>query len=287
MNLREKLSEIDALDLGSVDFENLKSLITDATVGDLYLHREILPPGDLRFRVSDYLTERPEDIDQIGPPPPEKAGGFQRCNREHDPMFYASSSGTTAMMEMGLDAGQTVYLSVWRLRRPLSVFGALGNRRMWGLNTRFSPEQKDYFRFFLKKFTEEVGDDFSYRYKLTAAFAELYTNGWDPLEAHIHTTGKVGITYRSVAHNGFQQNVALSREIYLDYYEPIQCVELSITDQISKNPAGFRLTGIADIVPANTGFALHWKEAIRSDECIQALSLIVSVIDHHDGPLDD
>ncbi|KXF89990.1 hypothetical protein [Phaeobacter inhibens] len=149
------------------------------------------------------------------------------------------------------------------------------------------PDPEGLFSFFFEKFTEKVGDDFSYRYKLTAAFAELYTNGWDPLEAHIHTTGKIGITYQSVAHSRFQQNVALSREIYLDYYEPIQCVELSITGQISKNPADFRLTGIADIVPANTGFALHWKEAIRSDECIQALSLIVSVIDHHDGPLDD
>lgn len=184
---KRRIEELKNLDTNSLKIEKLKEKIDTSGLRN----EGILLDEDTPIYRARIIKNQPSRIKELNYPP-EDVTGLNRANREHDPVFYASSGAGGAVFELYPSPGDRVAVVKWRTTEELM------------LNTvGYSPEVLSKFESFrdpedipgkqlsdteslgnsmLRKylteiFTQQVPENQKHRHKLTAAIAEIWRSG--------------------------------------------------------------------------------------------------------------
>ena len=196
----ETIAHLNRAPLDEMPFQEVKKHISSLLKG-IELRPVSSMPGSSLFRAVNVKDEpKPTNVSRLSYPRAEFVKGYQRCNARGKPMFYASQSPLTILMELEAKVDDVFYLSTWRTEKLF---------KMWLLpkvEVRNPNSHSDIvLSVFDTWFTTPVRADFSHRYKLTAAIAEIFST--EPMG---------GVMYTSVAHKERLLNVALRPKIVDD-----------------------------------------------------------------------
>jgi hypothetical protein len=206
-----------------------------------------------------------------------------RVNRANQPFFYCSASQEVIYYELqGLSKGDEIVLSYWRTKAPLVVnnigytkflFEALGAKRplpTWtgdqthqkltlpdeaALRAEFSvlrshDDSREIREALSKAFMANVGDNGQYKYKLTAAIAELHLgNDQSPVQFS-------GILYPTIRMAANGDNLALKPERASSHLEFFKAKHIKIDDR-NGDTISFSIIDFADSVLDDGN--LRWK----------------------------
>ena len=215
-----------------------------------YLRRRI---GGYKVAIKDVPTtnrvyrgrvckERPDLVEELSYPPPEKVKRLGRANREGKPMFYCSLGAFPVFFEIHAREGEFVALSEWALTEPLwmhnlgyhpDALGRMGagvsDNRIPLLNPVPNETNRNnrLRRRMSLAFTQEVPKGAEYRYKETIAITELLFDGASPVPNHGPGAPKceyvAGIVYPAVQMRGLADNIAMLPD-FTDRYVMIKSV---------------------------------------------------------------
>jgi hypothetical protein len=213
-----------------------------------------IPAGSYVYRArrtnADFNLATPFGLDELGPPPVRFVTRPGRCNRAGVSVFYGSQSKEGAIFEIGPhQSGDHLVLSMWRVQEELVVHNLgysapalqrMGSKREapdWAATPKLSVEDiakavvpmlswedNDAARTLLSNaFAEPVADREAWKYKLTAAVADL----WMP------EAGKdgplAGIIYPALRLSGGGDNLALYPEVAASRLEFSQALLVEVT----------------------------------------------------------
>jgi hypothetical protein len=176
--------------------------------------------GSLLFRAVRW-TERPTRVDQVGYPRPEHVKTAGRANTLGQPDFYACAHPASPYQEIGLKAGETFCLSVWKIAQPFVTID-LGYKHSADLpasnRNRFEPidlHSQKFFEFAGEEFLRQSPVDGEPDYRLSSLISKVLLNdftvepGTLPTRPGEPVRAVGGISYPSIASRYFRENVAL------------------------------------------------------------------------------
>jgi hypothetical protein len=141
-------------------------------------------------------SQRPDNIDRISYPPPEKVIKLGRVNRVNKPMFYCSMAGPGVFFELRARQGDHVALSEWEVMEPLWMhnigyhqdalrqLGVSDGRMHLRLINPIPGESEENAKLrsqLSMAFTEDIRDGQEHRYKQSIAINELLFGNAGPL----------------------------------------------------------------------------------------------------------
>ncbi|UWR51396.1 hypothetical protein K4F84_09135 [Phaeobacter inhibens] len=187
------------------------------------------PQSDMLFRARVLNDEPINQVKALMAPPADKVTEYHRCNGPGHPLFYASvNDGYAALREVRPKKGDIAYLSMWHNTRKIPGFFCFARQRERDQVHFFSASQKHLFQFLERCFSEKISEGFSYKYKLTAAFAQHVSANHDGAAgSDIGADGKVSFRYPSVVRNG-SENVAMPPEWVEERLELVGVSKLQI-----------------------------------------------------------
>ncbi|MGF6413655.1 RES family NAD+ phosphorylase [Paraburkholderia sp. MM5482-R1] len=238
-SLDSAIARLDAMDLATVDFQHVLKEVKGMLRGAGTI--TMAPPGSIGyFRARRNPPRRPRYVADLFAPPAKFITKFQRCNAPGVSMLYCCDNVQAALGEVRAEVGETVYLSVWEVRRPFHTFSMPPGRAP----TQDVETFEILASYIDRKFTEPIGEAQSSRYKITAAFATLYAHGRiDPDNPHL-THPLAGVYYRSVA-DPRAENLAIEAK------QAARCMrfhagfELKITGESAAGAFTFELSAAA------------------------------------------
>lgn len=189
--VRATLETIAELDLRVVTIDEIKALLVPLWKGHIFVAPTI-PSGLNLYRLRLFGEDKPENISEIGAPPPACIQENQRCNRRGESLFYCSTAVNAPFFELHVQVGQKLVLSTWKTTKQLlvnrvgytrSVFQALRAAREcpeWLADPKpevMTEAGRVIDEFLAAKFTMDVQPGDEHIYKLTAAFGEKLLHG--------------------------------------------------------------------------------------------------------------
>ncbi|MGZ7179032.1 RES family NAD+ phosphorylase [Burkholderia gladioli] len=266
---RKIVADINRMNLDGADYEYILGLIGRLING--WPIQAITPHKDTRLYRGVVYKEKPTKKSFLGYPPKMLVRDYQRCNKPGSPMFYCSVDPSAILFEIGVAAGDRVYISKWSAIKEFWI-----NQIAPRSNMEIENAVRDtVLTFFETKFAQPIHETYSSQYKITAAITEKLTTG-GIVNGDSRSLG--GLTYPSVAHPGRSENLAVRPEIVdqclrLDYAEEWTITEVHEEGKISFNRTDFASDFTSDDIKW-TAKALHWTLAPGEE---------VTVTAEHDG----
>ena len=210
------------------DIDTLKRFLRQRLGGYGVAIKDIRP-GNRLYRGVRCET-RPERLERISYPPPERVTQLGRVNRPGQSVFYCSVGAPAVFFELRAKPGDLVALSEWELVEPLWMhnigYHQYSLQRMQAPAHVMRPQLTDPIpnetpanaklrRALSSAFTEDVREGREYRYKQSIAINELLFDRASPLP--LHPDGPrfgraAGIVYPALQMRGAADNVAMSTE---------------------------------------------------------------------------
>jgi hypothetical protein len=179
------------------------------------------------------VSLRPSTAQELSYPPAEYTLGFQRANRPRRPMFYSCTSAHTVFYETGVSPGDLVAIGRWKTTKRLLVNNVAFHpevhrkhqsnsiNRDWanrGPNDiPESPSNAMVHRFLAEQFAQEIQPGLEYRYKISAAIAEVMIGRSvggphlaDSLDMFASGTQFAGLLYPSLRYRCNTDNLCLT-----------------------------------------------------------------------------
>ncbi len=247
----EITKRINRLRLDTENYEEVRTGIRTFFKSGIDAHGITLNPKQKLFRGVSY-NDKPTTVDKLGAPPANIVTGFQRCNRPNSPMFYCATGIGPVFYELQPSVGDKVYVSKWSVIKPDFCVGYISPPDL----SKFDHFLTAIYLFFDTKFMEPIHDDFSYRYKITAAITDFFVH------ENLYEPKIEGVQYTSAAYPGGAENLALLPSVVSKYLS-LDYVEEWVIKQISKN--GF-VASADDIASNFDDGKIHWEG--RSKEWI-------------------
>lgn len=191
------------MDLDAAEYACVKQTVKDIFDGQTS-PALICEAGSSVYRIRRNPENRPRKVKDLREPSAYQVTGFQRCNPPQRPIFYASNRLFTAALETDIQEGDNIYLTRWKLDRPMHCSVGIFSRyyeEVAEINNTIPETSKDLAEFFEFIFTRRVHNTFSNEYKITSAIAEMLTADHDAPEATSEfrsSTGHIALTYKSV-----------------------------------------------------------------------------------------
>lgn len=244
--MQSRIERINRLNLEHVEIEALVEELRPLLLG-YQISTPILGPSQRLFRGVKRLN-RPVHVSEIGYPPASKISTFGRVNRPGQTRFYCSVGSPVPFFELGVQSGDFVALSQWRIKQPLLVtnagfspeaFARLNSTRVgaphWQLAkpTSNTPDGETVHRFFCDEFCRIVPVGAEYQYKLAVAVAELMLGpigNLDTKPLKIAEPRFSGIAYPSIATRGNSDNLALFPDTADRFLELINVKYIEVGD---------------------------------------------------------
>lgn len=242
--VRKIIQEINRINLEDADYDYVKQKVGNL-FGGIKCPGISLNKGQALFRGIIY-NDKPINVSYLGAPPKELVLGFQRCNSPWNPLFYCSGHQAPVLHEIQPKKGDKVYMSKWSVAKNDQFISTLSPNH---LGADMAPLVSSIYSFFDTKFSEQIHDTFSFRYKVTSAIAELLIR--DNLFDH----KAAGLAHTSVAYPGGADNIVLlpdyvDSSLSLDYVEELEIVD--VTDE------GFEVKS-TDIATDFASNIIHWE----------------------------
>lgn len=169
------IRQLNLIDLELDNYDVVKALV-DKLLEGVAVSARTYDNGIGVYRSIIY-GEKPRHTRQLGYPPAEVVGSFQRCNPPNVPKFYCSSHHIASMCEVNPEPGDTVYLSYWSSTSAIAVFFI----PQFDIPTNvpslksFSTTQHEVIAAYLEtRFTQRIHETFSSEYKITSAITEYW-----------------------------------------------------------------------------------------------------------------
>lgn len=247
--------------LKSRDIDTLKRQLRDK-IGDYGLSIKDLSTDNLLYR-GVVCEERPNTIDRISYPPPEKVTKLGRLNRVGISMFYCSRGAAPVFYEIHAKPGDRIALSEWEIIEPLWMhhlgyheqalhrIGApmIGSRLQ--LITPIPNETRNNEKLRRKlslAITENIRDGEEYKYKLSIAINELLFDGADPLPDDKpngpRTNRAAGTVYPAMQMRGAADNIALWPE-FVDRCLRVKLVRYILVEAADEEQSSYTLLTLA------------------------------------------
>lgn len=186
--IEDRISEIETLDLNSIEIDEIKNILTLLFTG-YALSTPIFDHGLILYRGIPY-DKKPETISYLSYPP-KKLAKINRANREREPIFYCATSRQVPFFELDVKPGDKIVVSKWRTAKKLLVnnigytdsnFATLNSNRSnqkWSKDKEEHPEilkeENIIIQDFLARiFSQVIPRDKTEIYKLTIAIAEKH-----------------------------------------------------------------------------------------------------------------
>lgn len=185
--IERRIREIEALDLESMDVDELKDRLRFLFVGYALRAPHVGVGQDLYRGVK--WAEKPTSTSQLTYPPADCVMGFQRANRPGQSIFYCSTSPGVPIHELCKVDGELIAISKWKVRKKFlvnhigyseEVLARYGRQRsgLGWCEEVHDDQRTDVNRFigdFLAdQFAREIPPNENYRYKWPLALAELH-----------------------------------------------------------------------------------------------------------------
>lgn len=235
-SLAETIEIIETLkrtDLSVVNIDDLAVLVRRLFTG---CSGTFLPidPGAVVYRATKINAEPlPENLRRLSYPPRECVMRDERCNRQGQPLFYASIAINATLWEIGADVDDYVIVSKWRTLAPMHlinmgytnpVFERFGSDRgippyvpAEGVRRESSDDEKRNHlvqTFLTDLFVEVVPRGQEYKYKISISLAEM-----------LMSDGRIaGFMYPSIAMYANADNLAL-KPAFVDSSLRFECAD--------------------------------------------------------------
>ncbi len=214
--LRNKIKNLNRLDIEKTEYSYIKQIISEIHVG--------LPTSIVNSSLSHYIyrarinpPQKPKNVNDLKAPPKARILNFQRCNRPHNPMFYASSKRITALLECDVKQGDIIYLGQWRVDKRFAFNDTFHAPLNDIVDKQFNSATRAVLLAYIDTlFTRPIHDTYSSQYKITSAITEKLTTNFkirDNETFEIHPEGYVGLYYPSVVDIERSYNIALHPKI--------------------------------------------------------------------------
>jgi len=251
------IDSIKEMDLSTITIDEIIDALTPLIIGFSQVTQRI-HPGLRLYRAR--AIDRPETIRKLMYPPANKAY-LSRANRDGSPILYTSNSREATFFEVRPPVGSTVAVAQWVTTAPLlvnhvgyteSVFAGLGSERTnseWGVQSATASvddTNRQVASFLAYSFTQIVGDDSNYPYKLSAAISEklIVDDQFDAL------------AYPTIAMKGNAENFAIKTQ-FADSSLLFQRAELLRVDSLLD--FGFEATIIDTASALGSDGKIIWK----------------------------
>lgn len=263
------------IDLKSVEPDFLRNRISSLFHG-FVSETPLINPGQKVYRAVKW-AERPSYVHQISYPPAERVSKYGRVNRPGQPIFYGSIGWNAPLFELRLKPGDQIALSRWAITRKLvvnnigytdSVFQRLQSDRnakqSWRPRGRSesSPSNRLRESFFSTEFTQEVSDDETHKYKISAGIADILLHDIhdDDKTDDTLSIGMAGLLYPAIALLGHSDNLALKPEI-VDKHLQIEQVEFVRIDstEVDGKYVTFHNTHLDFANSFGSDHSIEWK----------------------------
>jgi hypothetical protein len=209
------INDLHSIDLQTADFFSVKNKVSSLLIyTPIYFSHTV--PGEVLYRGVIY-PQRPLQTRLLGAPPSEMVKDFQRCNGPNNPKFYCSVFRSTVFHEINAVAGDVVYLSTWRIKKKFGT-RVIQNRR----NHNADVLSNAINTFTESVFKRNIDRAFSFQYKLSAAFADFFTDQ----QGTPSYPQPSALTYPSVAHNFRAENLAIAPSAVNE------CLELEAVEEL-------------------------------------------------------
>jgi len=223
--VRNIINRLNRVDLERIEYSFIQKKINELFEG---MKVNIVPSNfndDFRFhRVVKHLN-RPDNIRMLGYPPKEIVKSYQRCNSPESPMFYCSSYPIVSWDEVGVKAGDLVYISSWKIvnHKDFEVVNVVPELDE---NISFSAQFHIINTFIETRFLTRIHDEFSSQYKITSAMTE------DVLQ---RVEKASGVRYPSVSHPTRIECFAVRPSSVDAYLELDYIEEIRVVSEVKKN----------------------------------------------------
>jgi RES domain len=222
--LKEDISQI------MLDKKYTTDIFTTFTFNDFYRARK---HNNVKGDFVDETLFEFSNEKEFWNPPIEKAK-MGRCNNENESLFYCSSDFITALLEIKPVIGDfitvTKFKNLYTKNKPEFRINPIGKTYLLKLpelelpfeNYILDQSQYEIEDFLDKLFHQNVGDNESYKYKLSIAIAHIFlTNGTNKERAIIETDGLI---YPSIIRN--QKSYCFVLKSYIAHcYFTIFCIQ--------------------------------------------------------------
>ncbi|QOJ23559.1 MAG: RES domain-containing protein [Gammaproteobacteria bacterium] len=238
LKLRQKIKQLNSIDLDKVDYKYLVSLLWSASDGvQVPIQYKSI---EIYFRARICNSKKIDKVSELGAPSADLITGYQRCNPPGIPMFYAASKRITALLECDVQEGDIVYLGQWINTAYVPINRIFSHSEMEMHN--FSEIDILYHSFLETLFTRKIHKTFNVEYKLTAAATEALTTRY-PKEETIKINGKIknitidgtgGLYYPSVTNKSNSYNTVFHANFANANLKLVHVTQLKITKKTDR-----------------------------------------------------
>ncbi len=289
--VRKHIAELLSIDLQSADIECLKASLEPLFRGYV-ISTPIIQTGEKLFRGA-LKAKQPTSIKDLSYPPVEAIPYYQRANRPHKPMLYASVAREAPFFELSLKANDHVAISKWKTKRKIivnnvgysvGVFNRLSSDRIlppWKAkhSALSSPSNVLVDEFFAQQFAKIVPTGHDYEYKMSVAIAEKLYQGQlklDPRREAIDAeVGLGGIIYPAIAMRAKADNVALLPH-FVDQYLDFISVEWIRVEALQDHDK-YQITMLDFANSVGPSGELEWKGRLPQWQIMPGQTVVISV----------
>jgi|CXWL01.1.fsa_nt_gi hypothetical protein len=238
--LRQKIKQLNRIDLDKADHKYLVSLIWSASTNVR------MPLGykgiETYFRARICNSKKIDKVSELGAPPAELITGYQRCNPPGVPMFYAASKRLTALLECNAQEEDIIYLGQW-VNNNYAPINRIFSQSDAELQS-FSEIDIIFHSYLETLFTRQIHKTFNNEYKLTAAATEVLTTNYpenipfqtpDGKTTLIQTEGTAGLYYPSITNKSDSYNTVFHANFANANFKLIHVTQLKVTKKQTKN----------------------------------------------------
>lgn len=233
LDLRRTFQEFNRMDLARADYKSIVKKLREASKDTTI---PLISSTGIYFRARICNSGEVDHISQLWAPPPSSVVGYQRCNPPGVPMFYAASNRQAALIEIGAQDEDLVFLSQWISKSPLPI-NRIFTPQLPEETKDLSPRDMLFNNYLDTLFTRQIHESFSDQYKLTAAATEVLTTKFvEDSFSDVRMDGTVGLRYPSVADRFKSENTVFHADFARERLELIHVTKLKIVTNSTTNP---------------------------------------------------